>query len=226
MKNKKDYGLPVWSSISKRKVLPHQLVWEEYYQKEIPFDEKGRRCVIHHINGDTLDNRIENLLCMTCVEHTKLHKQNGMDEQIKNNISETIKDLWENNTRYRDKTIKAMKENHKQHPEIGEKIGKNKERNRKISESKKGVKLSDEHIQHLKDSHWTKSDRAEELKKNYSNKMKGRKLTDDHKDKLSTKVYCVETGELFNSVKEAANKYGTYLLRKNRRKKGLTFVRL
>lgn len=45
----------------------HQYVWEKNYGK-IPND-----WVIHHINHNKLDNRIENLQIMPSKEHAKLH---------------------------------------------------------------------------------------------------------------------------------------------------------
>ena len=47
----------------------HRYLWKEA-NGEIP---KG--CIIHHINGDILDNRLENLQCMTRAEHYKVHKE-------------------------------------------------------------------------------------------------------------------------------------------------------
>ena len=31
--------------------------------------------IVHHINGDTLDNAVDNLACMTAGEHSRLHRR-------------------------------------------------------------------------------------------------------------------------------------------------------
>jgi len=54
-----------------RHVFEHQLVWELNYG-EIP---KGYD--IHHINGNKLDNKIDNLEILTKSEHTKKHWRDG-----------------------------------------------------------------------------------------------------------------------------------------------------
>jgi hypothetical protein len=50
------------------KKLLHRLIWQ-HYKGEIP---KGH--VIHHKDGNKLNNSIENLECMTQAEHSKLHR--------------------------------------------------------------------------------------------------------------------------------------------------------
>jgi hypothetical protein len=55
--------------VNDRMVLEHRYIWE-YVNGEIP---KGY--VVHHLNGDIQDNRIENLICISRKEHYRLHKQ-------------------------------------------------------------------------------------------------------------------------------------------------------
>lgn len=54
-------------TINNRREYEHRLVWKQHYG-EIP---KGYH--IHHINGNKLDNRIENLELINLSEHEKLH---------------------------------------------------------------------------------------------------------------------------------------------------------
>ena len=51
--------------------LLHRLFWENYYKKSIP---KGYD--IHHINGNKLNNNINNLQCVKHEIHTKYHTKN------------------------------------------------------------------------------------------------------------------------------------------------------
>lgn len=50
----------------------HIVIWELHYNKTLP---KGY--VIHHINGDILDNRIQNLQCISRSAHSKYHHKGG-----------------------------------------------------------------------------------------------------------------------------------------------------
>jgi hypothetical protein len=53
-----------------RYVYEHHLVWWRQHGK-LPADGE----VIHHINGDHTDNRIENLTVLTHAEHGRLHNK-------------------------------------------------------------------------------------------------------------------------------------------------------
>jgi hypothetical protein len=50
-----------------RRVSQHRLLWEAWFGPIPP------RHVIHHVNHDRADNRIENLRLMTATEHGELH---------------------------------------------------------------------------------------------------------------------------------------------------------
>ena len=55
----------------------HSLVWEKYHGRPV-----RRGYVIHHKNGDPLDNRIENLEEMLLGEHNSLHKLGNMNSHF------------------------------------------------------------------------------------------------------------------------------------------------
>lgn len=90
----------------------HRLVWEEFYGKPIP-----RGYVIHHMNGDKLDNRIQNLQLVENSKHSRFHNSGKIISE------ETRRKMSENN-------IGMLGKSHSEESKI------------KISESKKGVKHS------------------------------------------------------------------------------------
>lgn len=61
----------------KQKLL-HRVIMEEYLGRPLESDE-----IIHHINGNPFDNRIENLFLTTRSEHKKLHAEIGTATRLK-----------------------------------------------------------------------------------------------------------------------------------------------
>lgn len=65
----------------------HRVVWEENVGK-IP---KG--FIVHHINGDKWDNRIDNLSLMTHTGHNNIHKHKAWNKGMTRDNSEKLNQL-------------------------------------------------------------------------------------------------------------------------------------
>ena len=85
------------------------------------------------------------------------------------------------------------------------------EHNKKISESKKGIKFSEEHKKNLSESHKGKTAGEKNGMWGKPSPNRGKKglyhHSEEAKQKLSKKIICITTGEIFNSIKEASDHY-------------------
>ncbi|MBT0666436.1 HNH endonuclease [Geobacter pelophilus] len=63
--------LYVYDPVAKKTLhrMLHIVLWERAHGKRVP-----PRCCIHHLNGITDDNRVENLLCVPKTMHMRLHR--------------------------------------------------------------------------------------------------------------------------------------------------------
>lgn len=74
----------VWVTVGRNnRVQEHRLVVEQTFDIKL-----GKDDIVHHINGDKTDNRIENLQIMTRGEHLIVHNPRGWNSQIPNQRSE------------------------------------------------------------------------------------------------------------------------------------------
>lgn len=77
-------------SNKKGSIHEHRYVWTNANNMGVP-----ESCVIHHINKDKLDNRLENLQLMSASEHTKFH-QLGQNNSMSKTNREKRKDVRPN----------------------------------------------------------------------------------------------------------------------------------
>ncbi len=82
--------------VDKKQVRLHRYLIEQHYGIKL-----NRNELVHHINGDMLDNRIENLEIITRSEHKKKHPEIGRNTRFKNKykfIKSEIMSLYETHT--------------------------------------------------------------------------------------------------------------------------------
>lgn len=65
------------NSTGNKKKLLHRLIFEDYYNISLP-----PYIIIHHNDGNKLNNKIWNLIPMTLSEHNSLHSKNKTESQL------------------------------------------------------------------------------------------------------------------------------------------------
>lgn len=73
--------------VNGRKQDYHRYIMEQHLGRKLRDTE-----VVHHINGDIQDNRIENLMVMKRTAHSRLHRKGqGLSEETRQKLSEVNK---------------------------------------------------------------------------------------------------------------------------------------
>lgn len=124
------YGKRCYSNFDGRITYKHVQIWEDFMETPVPFDEKGKRCVIHHIDEDKTNNEITNLACMTRKEHFRIHKKTMKTNKGKKMSEDFSRQISER--------------------QIGRKLSEATKE--KIRQTLTGKKMSDERRKHMSES--------------------------------------------------------------------------
>ena len=144
-------------------------------------------CVVHHIDGNTQNNCVDNLEVHTRAEHTSLHSKGNT---YKHGVAP-----WNKGKKMSDESRERMS-----------KSAKGRKRQGYVPWNK-GQKLSDEIRQKLSDS----------AKKRANNTFRGNQFVDKHGNRRldvnptnvkHTSVLCVDTGVEYRTLKEAEQATG------------------
>ena len=196
--------------------MNYRQIWKNHYGK-IPKDENGISYQIHHIDGNRFNNNIENLMCVSIMEHYEIHLKQGdfaAAHVIKTKMENYEQSLgWNHKEETKQKISKSLKgkyirneESIKRQIESRIKNGTIKlkeETKNKISESLKGKKrlpMSEECKKKIGNSNKGKkrdngragAKHSEETKKKIgeanSKSLKGKKMSEESKLKLLGRI--------------------------------------
>jgi hypothetical protein len=196
--------------------MNYRQIWKNHYGK-IPKDENGISYQIHHIDGNRFNNNIENLMCVSIMEHYQIHLKQGdfaAAHVIKTKMENYEQSLgWNHKEETKQKISKSLKgkyirneESIKRQIESRIKNGTIKlkeETKNKISESLKGKKrlpMSEECKKKIgnsnkgkkKDNGRAGAKHSEETKKKIgeanSKSLKGKKMSEESKLKLLGRI--------------------------------------
>ena len=67
----------VYSTVSGRWVRIYIKIWEDFMQTPVP-----EGCVIHHLDQNRNNNRLDNLVCMEDIDHKRWHGKHQRAETI------------------------------------------------------------------------------------------------------------------------------------------------
>jgi hypothetical protein len=150
--------------------MHYRRIWENA-NGPIPREKDGRSYEIHHIDGDSSNNGLNNLKCVTAEEHYEIHKRQG-----------DLRAAWAIKQRLR-LSVQELEDLKRDYV----KVPVSKETKRKMSEAKKGKKHSEEARKNMSKAQKGKK-LSEETKRKLSEAKTGKKresLSEEHKKRIS-----------------------------------------